>query len=179
MKRFMNKRVAVVGAVAGLVLGLSGAAFAYWTSSGGGNGSATTATAGNSNVSVTGSEASPATMGPNIAPEAITLTITNPSTNSQSSYVTSVTASIDSTDTTWNVGPPDCAATDYQLQASSSDALSAAGTANGTQSVTVPVGAELAPGGQTTATVYIGFVDDTTNQTACEGQSVDLTYTTA
>jgi hypothetical protein len=179
MKRFMNKRVAVVGAVAGLVLGLSGAAFAYWTSSGGGNGSATTATAGNSNVSVTGSEASPATMGPNIAPEAITLTITNPSTNSQSSYVTSVTASIDSTDTTWNVGPPDCAATDYQLQASSSDALSAAATANGTQSVTVPVGAELAPGGQTTATVYIGFVDDATNQTACEGQSVDLTYTTA
>jgi hypothetical protein len=42
MKRFMNKKVAVIGLTAGLLLGGAGAAFAYWTNSGSGNGSALT-----------------------------------------------------------------------------------------------------------------------------------------
>ncbi|MGA2529286.1 MAG: hypothetical protein ABSG36_09020 [Acidimicrobiales bacterium] len=40
MKRFMNKKALVVGVAVALVLGLGGAAFAYWTSSGGGTGAA-------------------------------------------------------------------------------------------------------------------------------------------
>lgn len=182
MKRFINahkKAVAAVAAVA-IVAGSGVGAYAYWTSSGGGTGSASTAAAGNSNLTVTAtSEASPNTMGPNIAPEKVTVTITNPAGNTQSSYVTSVKAAINDGGTTWNVGPPACTHNDYQVQAATSAALSTAGIAAGAQSVVIPVGTELAPGTTTTASFYFGFVDDSTNQTACEGQSVALTYTTA
>ena len=185
MKRFMNKKVVTIGAAIGLALGIAGTATAYWLSSGGGSGTATTATAGNSNLTVASTEASPGTMGPNIGPEALTVTITNPGTDTQSSYVTSVTAKID-TAQTFNTG---CAAGDYQLASSGGAAYTnsshTAADGGGTQTVTVPVGVELAPGHSTTATVYIGFVDltDVTNanadQTGCEGQSVLVDYTTA
>jgi hypothetical protein len=42
MKRFMTKKVAVIGLAAGLLLGGAGAAFAYFTTSGGGTGTGTT-----------------------------------------------------------------------------------------------------------------------------------------
>ena len=42
MKRFMNKKVAAIGLATWLALGAAGAAFAYFTSTGSGNGSATT-----------------------------------------------------------------------------------------------------------------------------------------
>jgi hypothetical protein len=41
MKRFMNKKVAAIGVAAGLALGIGGAAFAYFTTTGAGNGSTT------------------------------------------------------------------------------------------------------------------------------------------
>jgi hypothetical protein len=41
MKRFMNKKVIAIGIAAGLTLGISGAAFAYFTTTGSGTGSAT------------------------------------------------------------------------------------------------------------------------------------------
>src|ERR1035441_3436611 len=40
MKRFMNKKVAVVGIAVALVLGIGGAVFAYFTTTGTGTGSA-------------------------------------------------------------------------------------------------------------------------------------------
>ena len=45
MKRFMNKKVAVVGLTVALVMGVGGAAFAYFSSTGGGTGSAGVGTA--------------------------------------------------------------------------------------------------------------------------------------
>ena len=42
MKRFMNKKVAAIGLAAGLVLGVGGAAFAYFTSTGNGTGTGAT-----------------------------------------------------------------------------------------------------------------------------------------
>ena len=42
MKRFMNKKVAAIGLAAGLVLGVGGAAFAYFTSTGAGTGTGAT-----------------------------------------------------------------------------------------------------------------------------------------
>jgi hypothetical protein len=45
MKRFMSKKVAVVGIAVGLTLGLSGAAFAYFLSTGTGAGTATVGSA--------------------------------------------------------------------------------------------------------------------------------------
>jgi hypothetical protein len=47
MKRFMNKKVLVVGVAVALVLGIGGAAFAYFTSTGGGTGAAQVGTASN------------------------------------------------------------------------------------------------------------------------------------
>ena len=44
MKRFMTKKVAVVGLVVALVIGVGGAAFAYFTTTGGGTGSAAVGT---------------------------------------------------------------------------------------------------------------------------------------
>ena len=44
MKRFMNKKVAAIGLAAGLALGAAGAAFAYFTSTGAGNGTASVGT---------------------------------------------------------------------------------------------------------------------------------------
>src|SRR5689334_4850885 len=44
MKRFASKKVVAVGLTAGLILGVAGAAFAYWTQSGSGTGTATTGT---------------------------------------------------------------------------------------------------------------------------------------
>ena len=44
MKRFMSKKLLVVGVVVAVFLGVGGAAFAFFTSSGGGTGSATVAT---------------------------------------------------------------------------------------------------------------------------------------
>ena len=41
MKRFMNKKVVAIGLAAGITLGGAGAAFAYFTSTGNGTGSAT------------------------------------------------------------------------------------------------------------------------------------------
>ena len=45
MKRFMNKKVAAIGLAAGLALGVGGAAFAYFNTTGAGDGSATTGSA--------------------------------------------------------------------------------------------------------------------------------------
>ena len=47
MKRFMNKKVVAIGLAVGLTLGAAGAAFAYFTSSGNGTGSATVGSATN------------------------------------------------------------------------------------------------------------------------------------
>jgi hypothetical protein len=49
MKRFMNKKVAVIGLAAGLALGAAGAAFAYLTTTGSGTATAT----GGSNTALT------------------------------------------------------------------------------------------------------------------------------
>ena len=45
IKRFMNKKVVAIGLAAGITLGGAGAAFAYFTTTGSGNGSTTAGTA--------------------------------------------------------------------------------------------------------------------------------------
>lgn len=180
MKRFMNKKVAVIGLAAGLALGAAGAAFAYWTSSGSGSGTATSGST-NANLTVSSTEATANGMGPNVGPEALTVTIANPIANASSSYVTSLKATIDTSG--FAAG---CFPGDYQLAASGGAAYSnpslSATDGGGTQTVTVPVGVEVAPGSSTTATVYIGFVDLTNNanphanQNGCQGQSVTVDY---
>ena len=52
-KRFLNKKVAAIGLAIGLAAGLGGAAFAYFTSTGAGNGTASVGTTG-ANIAVEG-----------------------------------------------------------------------------------------------------------------------------
>jgi len=54
MKRFMNKKVAVVGVAVALVLGLGGAAFGYFATAGAGTGSASVGTASGLIINQTG-----------------------------------------------------------------------------------------------------------------------------
>jgi hypothetical protein len=183
MKRFMNKKVAAIGLAAGLLLGAGGAAFAYFTSTGGGTGTASTA-ALSTNITATSPDPAANSMGPGVAPEALTVTIKNPNANTTTSYVTSLKATIHSTG--FAAG---CSAGDYQLATSGGSAYtnpSAVATDGaGTQTVTVPVGLELAPGASTPETIYIGFVDLTNNanpnanQSGCASQSVTIDYVTS
>lgn len=55
MKRFMNKKVAAIGLAAGLVLGIAGAATAYFTASGNGTGQASVGSNGTWAVAQSGS----------------------------------------------------------------------------------------------------------------------------
>ena len=64
MKRFMNKKVATVGIAVALVLGIGGAAFAYFTSSGGGTGSAQVGTAANLSIHQDGATVYDSTVAP-------------------------------------------------------------------------------------------------------------------
>lgn len=181
MKKLFStkKRIAAAGATVALVAAMAGGAFAYFTSSGSGSGTASTGSA-NTNLTVAGN--APTNMGPGVAPEEVTATITNPALDS-SSYVTSLTVTISAT---YQTG---CGTGDYGLSTTSGSAYtdnSASDTyGNGTQTITIPVGVELAPGGTKTENFYVGFVDLTNNanpnanQTGCAGQGITLNYTTA
>ncbi len=64
MKRFMNKKLLVVGVAVALVLGIGGAAFAFFTSSGGGTGSAQVGTASNLSIHQDGATVYDSTIAP-------------------------------------------------------------------------------------------------------------------
>lgn len=162
MKRISKKAVAV-GLALGLTLGVAGAAFAYWTSSGTGNGTATTGKAA-STLQITDTT-SINDMAPGVAPEGISGTIENTQgTNGQNEYVTSVIVSIGSvTENTPGSGfSGTCSASDYTLS-----------------NATMTVGQDLTPGETVTFSgATIGFNDKAgTNQDNCQGATVNLVYT--
>jgi hypothetical protein len=64
MKRFMNKKLLVVGVAVALALGIGGAAFAFFTSSGGGTGSAQVGTASNLSIHQDGATVYDSTIAP-------------------------------------------------------------------------------------------------------------------
>jgi hypothetical protein len=64
VKRFKNKKMLTIGLVTALVLGLGGAAFAYFTTSGGGTGSATVATPSNLSIHQLGATVYDSTIAP-------------------------------------------------------------------------------------------------------------------
>ena len=75
MKRFMNKKVAAIGLAAGLALGVAGAAFAYFSGSGAGTGSAQTGSVTTTDLAITST--TPTGLLPGGPVGNITLTITN------------------------------------------------------------------------------------------------------
>jgi hypothetical protein len=142
-----------------LLLAIGGGAYAYWTLSGSGTGSATTGTVSGS---ITVHQTGPAIT--NLRPGGTAQILSGNFDNSDASpvYVTSVTVSIASV--TKAVGAPSgtCDNTDYTLTGA-------------TMAVGVEIPAGLAKGAWTGAT--IAFNDKAAvNQNACQGATVNLSY---
>jgi hypothetical protein len=153
MKRFMNKKVAAIGLAAGLTLGAAGAAFAYFTSSGTGGGSAQVGTATN-DIVVTGTETTP--VFPGGATGTVTFTVANSGANPE--HLTNI----------------------HFVSASASGCSEALGDFS---MADVPVGTDgtIAAGAtaQTiteTGTLVMG--DTGLDQSACEGKTLTLSFTT-
>ena len=148
----------IVGGVMVVLSVIGGVAYAYWTTTGTGTGTATTGTS--STVTVTQTSTLEG-----LAPGAPALPISGLITNDgpSAAYVTSVTVAITSVTQAGNpaVG---CDATDYTL----SGAVMAVGK-------DVPQGG----GTQVFSGATLAFNNKDTNQDACQGATVNLTYTVA
>ena len=157
-----NKRKRVFAAL-GVVgaLALAAVAFAYWTTSGSGYGSATAGS--DAGVTVAGDPANGIYPGGSVA---VTTTITN-SSSTQSQYITNlhVTISIDAT----HAGDG-CDASWFTYKADSE----ASGDSN---PHTVALDTELAASASTTVDGQVYMSNpSTTNQDACKGATIDLAY---
>src|ERR1700722_8547835 len=84
-----KKRIVIAGAAGALILGTGGAAFAYFTAGGSGTGSGSVGSATNFPIAQTDSTGGPLFPG---GAETLTFTVTNPSTNTQSEDLSSLSA---------------------------------------------------------------------------------------
>ncbi|HEX4444709.1 MAG TPA: hypothetical protein VHZ81_14155 [Galbitalea sp.] len=154
--RNSKKRIAAVAIITLILVGGGGAAtYAYWSAGGSGTGSATTGTsAGISAIQTT----TVSNLAPGSAAQPLSGNFTN--TNSGPVYVTSVVASITSVT---KAGSPvtGCDATDYTLTSP-------------TMSVAAEIPAGSAQGNWSGAT--LAFNNKITNQDACKGATVNLSY---
>lgn len=152
-----SRRAAGVLTAALFLVG-GGAAYAYWTVSGAGSGSVTTADVD----SVTINQTSTVTdLAPGVAAQTLSGDFDNP--NDGPVYITSVTVSIDSVTKAAGAPAGTCDASDYTLTGA-----------------TVPVGTEVASGdgkGAWTGATIAFNNKPTTNQDACKGATVNLSYT--
>jgi hypothetical protein len=148
----ISKKGVVFGLSAGVALGLTGAAFAYWTTTGSGNGAASTQAAAATltlNVSAVSTNLYPGGTAP------VTITATNGSNTSL--YVTTVSFASLSID----AGHPDCLSTDYTVGTVSTTATRVlANTTSGT-----------------VATATLSMADTAANQDGCKGATVTLNFT--
>ena len=151
-----SRRVAGV-LTASLFLVGGGAASAYWTISGSGSGSVTT---GNVTAVTVNQTTVITNLAPGVAAQALSGTFDNP--NSGPVYITSVTASISGVTKAAGAATGTCDATDYTL-------------ANATMPVGVEVAAGTGKGAWTGATLAFNN-KPTTNQDACKGATVNLSY---
>ena len=142
------------------VLAIAGAAFAYWTAGGSGTGSGSTAS-GTSALTANQTTALTA-MYPGDSAQTISGDFNN--TNSGPVYVSTVTASIASVTKAAGAPAGACDATDYTL-------------ASPTMTVNASVPAGSPQGAWTGATIK--FNNKATNQDACKGATVNLSYAIA
>jgi hypothetical protein len=196
MKRFMNKKVAAIAAAVGLTLGLGGAAFAYFTSNGAGNGSATVGTSGN-NVAVEGTSTPALVPGKSAA---MSFTAYNYSAQNQSIQTINLTGIVacsvaltaPATDTyTDATTAPTCSDTDSTLIAN--DVACQNGVAGSsvadwfsmpavTLTDATPAEGDLGPLASGVALTPKGTItmnDLNVNQDACEGLYLNFEFTTS
>lgn len=156
MSDLKKKRTLGLGLLAILVL--AAGAIAYWTLGGSGTGSGSAATP-TSNLTV--NQTTPLTaMYPGDSAQTLSGTFNNP--NSGPAYVGTVIAAIGSVTKATDAPAGTCDATDFTLASPTM-----------TVNAEVPVGTGV--GAWTGATIK--FANKTTNQDACKGATVNLTYT--
>lgn len=157
MGKFSKRaKIVVAGSVVLATVG-GGVAFAYWSTSGSGAGTAGTS-AGTSSL-VVSQDAFTGNLAPGAAPVAITGTVKNTANNS--AYVNTVKVSIASVTQAAGASGT-CDATDYTLPVNTA-----------TVATDLAAGQSVAFSGPTLA-----FVDKSTNQDGCKGATVNLSYTT-
>jgi hypothetical protein len=167
MRKLTKKTAVIVAGSALLVAVGGGVAFAYWTSMGSGNGSATTAN-GTSSLTVSPA-AGPSDLAPGTAPESLTGTIANGGTSSV--HVNTLTVTITGVD---NAGAG-CTIADYGLTTGTT-ALTKGSNAPST--LTVTVNKDVASSGSINfPTVNLGFANDPgASQDGCKGAAPQLSY---
>lgn len=151
-----KKKITAVLAVLGLCA-ISTAAYAYWTTTGAGSG---TATAGNVTPVTVVQTSTLTAMYPGDTAQTLSGNFNNP--NPGSAYVTSVTASVGTITKATGAAAGTCDATDFTL-------------ANPTMTVGSDVPSGTAKGAWTGATIK--FTNKATNQDACKNATVAISYT--
>ena len=160
-KKSSSKKKKSAAFVAAGVIGLAtaGGAYAYWTSLGGGTGTATTR-AGASNVFlVTGGSAT--AMYPGDSAQTVTATVKN--TGTESYKIQAVKAYVTTNKT-------NCDGSDYKLNGAVAPVSEATAASLGVTAV------DLAPAATTTVDYTLQFNNKTTNQDACQGATVTINY---
>jgi hypothetical protein len=178
MKRFINKKAVAVGLVLGLAVGLTGAAVAYWTSLGTGDGSGTSAS-GTGHWTVTVDKITTNTLTPGGPTQTLSYSVKNNDTGNEMLH--QVVFSVVNADSTAFSLPavananPQCTASDFSISAEAAGA-----------SHTVTLNTELAPSGGAgdtySSTITLGMVDrhdavagdNSGNQDNCEGVTVPV-----
>jgi hypothetical protein len=146
MRKFSKKQWIVAGVAAGVIAAGTGAAYAYWTTSGTGNGSATT---GNSTpFAVTVDPASGPALTPGGPADTVTFHVTN--TNSGFQNFANATATVTGTSI------PGCTAGNY----STGNLVAAFG--------------DLPPGATANGSFTVQMNDTNVNQNVCQGATVNL-----
>jgi hypothetical protein len=180
MKRFMNKKVVAIGLAAGITLGGAGAAFAYFTASGSGSGTAAVGNASNVLV-VTGTPDGTA-LTPNGPGSVISFTVANPS--SQNEYITEIDPTGVSVNTSSSVYTSASSAqkalwnacdTTFGPAVSNSDPAFSMANVTGITDGDIVAGA-TAQAITETGTLHMN--DTGVNQDNCEGAPLSLSFTT-
>jgi hypothetical protein len=152
-----KKRIVIAAATGTLVLATAGTAFAYFTAGGSGTGNGSVGSATNFTIAQTGSTGGPLFPG---GAEDLTFTVTNPSTNTQSQDLSSLSANIP-TDSAGNV--------------LTTNNTSAGGCQASWFDATIPnpptADTSIAPGDSVTVTVHLTMTNETTSQDSCQGIS--------
>jgi hypothetical protein len=163
MKRFMNKKVVAIGLAAGITLGAAGAAFAYFTSSGSGPGSASVGTSNTVTISQTGSVTG---LVPGGAAQPVAYSFTNTLGNGAQNFGL---VSLTDISVSGGLDPTNCNLALADIQQNTS--ASVIGTVND--------GATFDSSSNTATQPSIQMLDTGTNQNACQGATVSFTITAA
>lgn len=153
-----KRRIAIVGGVVAVVLGIGGVAFAYFTAQGSGTGQATVGTAANWNVTAGGPSG---TMYPGQGQTTIVFTVKNVANGNQQDNADSVAVANDGSGNVTSNGTavPGCLATWFTATKGTDNAQ----------------GVDFTPGQSETVTVIVTMSDPNVAQDKCQGVTPDIT----